>query len=272
MAFYRGGGADNGVWVINSDGTDARKIHGGGEFMRSPKWSPDGSRIVFSRMTGTWKCFDLEYIGCLTMKQIIERFGSMIPPMFIRKALGIKNEDRLEFPNWGITSITADGSEFRDVAAMNTAVAPDWNEDGIVYGSSTSIEITQDKEGAETRAVLQEDWDHDPDWQPGGGRIIFHSKEGSHWEIWSMNPDGSDLYALTRPVTTLVDEMPSNVAPAWSPDGQHIVYVSSRQPDNEHGPWHLWVMDANGGNKRPLPIDIALDFSFADEQMVSWGQ
>ena len=115
-------------------------------------------------------------------------------------------------------------------------------------------------------------WDHDPDWQPGGGRIVFHSKEGSHWEIWSMNQDGSDLYALTRPVTTLVDEMPSNVAPAWSPDGQHIVYVSSRQPDNEHGPWRLWVMDAIGGNKRQLPIDIALDFTFADEQMVSWGR
>ena len=73
-----------------------------------------------------------------------------------------------------------------------------------------------------------------------------------------MNQDGSDLYALTRPVTTLVDEMPSNVSPTWSPDGQHIVYVSSRQPDNEHGPWRLWVMDANGANKRQLPIDIAL--------------
>ena len=99
VAFYRGGGADNGVWVINSDGTDERRIHGGGEFMRSPKWFPDGSRLVFSRMTGTWKCFDLEFIGCLTMKQIIEHFRSTIPPMFIRKALGNKNEDRLEFPN-----------------------------------------------------------------------------------------------------------------------------------------------------------------------------
>ena len=182
VTFYRGGGADNGIWVVNMDGTDARKIHGGGEFMRSPKWSPDGSRIVFSRMTGTWKCFDLDFLGCLSMKQIIERFGSMIPKAFIRKALGIHNEDRLEFPDWGLTSIKADGSDFRDVAAMSSAVAPDWNEDGIVYQSSTSIETTKDKEGAETHAVLQENWDHDPDWQPGGGRIIFQSKEGSHWE------------------------------------------------------------------------------------------
>jgi TolB protein len=240
--------------------------------MRSPKWSPDGSRIVFSRMSGTWRCYDLEFIGCLSFKEIVERFGSAIPKMFLWKALGIGDADHLEFPNWNITSIKADGSDFRDVNALTSAVAPDWNEDGIVYQSSTSIEITEDKEGAQTRAVLQEDWDHDPDWQPNGGRIVFQSKEGTHWELWNMDREGGDLWAMTRPVTTLVDEMPSNASPVWSPDGQHIAYVSSRQPDNEHGPWRLWVMDANGANQHPLPIDMTVDYTFANEQMISWGQ
>jgi Tol biopolymer transport system component len=72
-------------------------------------------------------------------------------------------------------------------------------------------------------------------------------------------------------VTTLVDEMPSNVAPAWSPDGKHILYLSSRDEDNAHGPWRLWVMDADGGNQRPLPIDVPMEYGFGAEQVVSWG-
>ena len=72
-------------------------------------------------------------------------------------------------------------------------------------------------------------------------------------------------------MTTLVDELPSNVAPAFSPDGQQIVYLSNRRDDNEAGPWRLWVMNADGSNQRPLPIDIEITYGFGGEQVVSWG-
>ena len=108
--------------------------------------------------------------------------------------------------------------------------------------------------------------------RPNGGRIVFQSKEGPHWEIWSIAPDGGGIVALTRPVTTLVDQLPSNVAPAWSPDGQQIAYVSNRDAENDAGPWRIWVMNADGSNQRPLPLDIPIEYTFAVEQMVSWGR
>src|SRR5690606_37662488 len=117
------------------------------------------------------------------------------------------------------------------------------------------------------RPVLQENWDWDPDWAPNGGRIVYQSKEGPKWEIFSINPDGSGQVALTRPVTTLVDEMPSNVAPAFSPDGKQIVFLSNRQDDNEAGAWRLWVMNADGSNQRPLPLDTEIDYAFGGEQV-----
>ena len=87
----------------------------------------------------------------------------------------------------------------------------------------------------------------------------------------AVHPDGSGNRPLTGPVTTLVDQLPSNVSPAWSPDGQHIVYLSSRGADESEGPWRLWVMDASGENKRPLPIDLEFAYQHNMEQMVSWG-
>jgi Tol biopolymer transport system component len=76
---------------------------------------------------------------------------------------------------------------------------------------------------------------------------------------------------LTRPVTTLVDELPSNVAPAFSPTGKQIVYLSNRNEENDAGPWRLWVMEADGSNQRPLPLEIEISYGYSGEQVVSWG-
>ena len=89
--------------------------------------------------------------------------------------------------------------------------------------------------------------------------------------VFSVNSDGSGLTALTRPATTLVDELPSNVAPSWSPDGRQIVYLSNRDDDNDSGSWRIWVMDADGGRQRPLSLEVSLDYTFGNEQVVSWG-
>ena len=77
--------------------------------------------------------------------------------------------------------------------------------------------------------------------------------------------------ALTKPVTTLVDQLPSNVSPTWSPDGSMIAYLSNRTDSNEAGAWRVWVMNADGSNQRPLPIGLELTYGCAGEQMISWG-
>jgi uncharacterized protein YgiM (DUF1202 family) len=269
VTFVRGGGIENGIWSVNIDGSNARKIYGGGEIMRSPKWSPAGDWIVFSRNSGSYKCFDLEFLGCVSFYQLQKQFPQIPPDVIYR--IFLQDADRLEFPNWGISRINPDGGDFRDINALDSAVAPDWNEAGIIYQGKPGLEVTQDTPDGRTKAIFQEDWDWDPDWAPNGGRIAFQSKEGSHWEIWTINPDGSGIVALTRPETTLVDQLPSNVAPAYSPDGQHIVYASNRTEDEEAGPWRLWVMNADGSNKRPLPIGMDIDYTFAIEQVASWG-
>ena len=87
-----------------------------------------------------------------------------------------------------------------------------------------------------------------------------------------MNPDGSGIVALTHPETTLVEQLPSNVAGAYSPDGQYIVYLSSRNSEEDEGPWRLWVMNADGSNKRPLPIDATIEYGYGSAQVASWGE
>lgn len=253
VAFGRFGG-DGGVYTIDINGANERRLYTD-TTVRSPKWSPDGKWIVFSRLTGEYQCRNLGFGICLQNNPFLSQF-----------TLDSKEER-------GLTRIDSNGGEFRDIAALNTAYTPDWNENGIVYQAVTSIEITKDEPDADTEAVLKQTIGYqDPDWQPNGGRIVFQGQQTSHWQIFSVQPNGGGLQALTKPVTALVDQMPSNVSPAFSPDGRHIVYLSNRDAGEEAGAWRLWVMDADGANQRPLPIDVAFDYAFNREQMVSWGQ
>ena len=167
------------------------------------------------------------------------------------------------------------GQSYHDIATLNVARAADWNSGGIVYQSPSGLQITADAPNAANRQLLFEPLQpifHDPAWQPNGGKVAAQQTKGSHTEIYTLNPDGSGLTALTSPVTTLVDALPSNVAPAWSPDGKHLVYLSNRDTDNAAGTWHLWVMDEDGSNQRRLPIATPITYNFGDEQVVSWGQ
>ena len=177
-----------------------------------------------------------------------------------------------ERPEWMLARIAVNGEEYRDLAVLSSARSPDWNEAGIVYQSSAGIQLTQDEGDATTSKIYFDGYDWDPDWQPNGGRIVFQSKEGPHWEIFAVNPDGSGITALTRPVTTLVNQLPSNVAPVWSPDGQHIAFLSNRADNNEAGAWRVWVMNADGSNQRPLPINLEINYGYNSEQMISWGR
>jgi Tol biopolymer transport system component len=39
----------------------------------------------------------------------------------------------------------------------------------------------------------------------------------------------------------------NNAAPAWSPDGQQIAFMTDRS-----GKWEIWIMNADGSNQRPM--------------------
>jgi Tol biopolymer transport system component/uncharacterized protein YraI len=264
-------GSDNGIYLINLDGSNERKIFGERDGLMSPKWSPDGKWLVFARNDGFYRCRNLGFGLCLTNQQIIRQFNlPNIPGLNVDKMFSdFPKEER---PEWMLARVDVDGNEYRDLAVLTSARSPDWNEAGIIYQSSAGIQLTKDEGDATTSKIYADGYDWDPDWQPNGGRIVFQSKEGPHWEIFAVNPDGSGITALTRPVTTLVNQLPSNVAPVWSPDGKYIAFLSNRMDNNEAGPWRVWVMNADGSNQRPLPINLEINYGYNSEQMISWGQ
>jgi Tol biopolymer transport system component len=256
VAFWRGG-SENGLYLIGVDGANERQILRRGEQVRAPAWSPDGAKIVFSHVNGEDRCRDAGYGVCLPDR----------PPYSFLFPL-VKTD------RWGLARVNREGGDYRDVPAVANARTPAWVGRGIFYAGA-GIQATQDAmDQSQNRLVLGEARYTDPAVQPGGDRLVFASLEKDHWEIFGAGADGANVAALTRPETTLVSPLPHNVSPAWSPDGASIVFLSNRTDSvltPGPGPWRLWVMNADGSNKRPLPIDVQIEYNYAGEQVVSWG-
>jgi dipeptidyl aminopeptidase/acylaminoacyl peptidase len=82
--------------------------------------------------------------------------------------------------------------------------------------------------------------------------IAYSSTRNGNTDIYIIKPDGSGL-------TRLTEDALEDVFPAWSPDGQKIVYGNSKVRN------HLWIMDPDGGNKEQIT------FGEADGAFPAWS-
>ncbi|MBS4029788.1 MAG: PD40 domain-containing protein [Ignavibacteriales bacterium] len=78
-------------------------------------------------------------------------------------------------------------------------------------------------------------------------RIAFASDRDGNWEIYTMNPDGSDIRRLTFNDST-------DAVPNWSHDGTKIAFVSNRDGNNE-----IYTMSSDGTNQMRLTNNNASD-------------
>ncbi len=85
---------------------------------------------------------------------------------------------------------------------------------------------------------------YNPGWSPMGDWVVFHTAA----QIFKMKTTGDSLTQLTF--------SGRNLFPNWSPDGKRIVYHRT-SPDSIG----IWIMDADGVNKKFLGLGIHPSFS-----------
>jgi Tol biopolymer transport system component len=292
VAFTRwegpGHGAFGSLWVISIDGSGERMIVGDVRQPKAPVWSPDGRQIAISMQKG----------GRL---QPESKCGQELPsePLladadgdYFRVAVEIDEDGEVEtklcytlapHPFWRLRMVNVNSGEFQDLPSDLFSYAPAWdpaNDWHLVYDGEqglVNLDFTR-SEGA-TWALTDDVHDHAPAFSPDGSQIAVSYWQHEHWDIHTLMADGSGRTRLTKtPLRAVVEARIkgeegrawNNASPAWSPDGSQIAFLTDRT-----GRWEVWVMDANGGNQKPLfPTEvqdqIEIFYESVDERVLSW--
>ncbi len=191
-------GETTSLFVVD-EGKPARSILEQKGLILAPSWSPDGKQIVVG--AGRFTSF-LDFDS-----------GTKKPmdPVNGGAQLGIVN---------------ADGSSFHLITSGNSNNAfASFGPDGkhLVYRTAGA-----DADGLrimnladQTVKVLTNEWDNFPVWSPRGDLIAFVRRKGADFNVFTIHPDGTGLKQLT-------DMHGINAHLAWSPDGERLLFCSSR--------------------------------------------
>jgi PKD repeat protein len=205
IAFVR----DGRIHQANTDGSGLVPLSAGPDD-RDPAWSPDGSRIAFSRTSGgTTGVFIMDADG----SNVVRRTTSGGEPTWSPDGEWI-----------AFTCPWAGG--YADICKANA------DDD-----AATPVTITQQA------ARVSE-----PTWSPDGARIAFISDWAmfDFWfDVWVVAPDGSQLSAL-RSHTPLTPNPDEQHQPAWSPDGRRMAYLECPWAFHVCSSSVIGVMNADG--------------------------
>jgi Tol biopolymer transport system component len=229
------------VFIMNANGTGQTRISNNMYSDSGACWSPDGTRIVFSRERNIWV---MNSDGTNATQLTSTTSGSDYNPCWSPDGTKIAfASSRSGGGNYKIYTMNADGSA-QTLLADILGDGPDWSPDGtkIAFFSpkdnSLNIYVINiDGIGLNkltNSQQINEAYDF-PHWSPDGTKIVFCRYLDRNSDIYVMNANGENIVQLTF-------DSKSNL-PSWCPDGRKIVFSNSSRGYPE-----VYVMNSDGTN------------------------
>jgi TolB protein len=204
----------------------------------APIWSPDGKKIMFEsiRESGKHDIYIMNADGSNTVNLTTRPNSLDNHPKFFEDGSKI------------IFNSSRDSPE-------------DWPDDRYDY------EIyTMDSDGSNQKRITYnlDGWDSYPSMSPDGTTLLWRrivpdpNNERGNSEIFLSNADGTNPRNITN-------YSGFDGYPAWSNNGDKIVYASTNSGEEENFPPGIFVMDKDGSNKRRIT-----DFSKEKADVRPW--
>lgn len=240
------------IWMIDSDGANARPVAKGSYYAMSASWHPNGTEMVFAAQEKRgWQIGHHDLITGKTHFKSASVRGLNTTPTYSPdgKMIAYSNGAPVG-TNIVVAKIGSDAPAQRiTVGRGSDNTSPSFSPDGrrlvFMSGRAGFPELyIMDVDGTNVQRLTETDygersWRASPDWSPDGRMIAYQSRIGRLFQIMTI-----DMRDRSTKQYTSDGE---NEDPDWAPDGRHLVFSSDRS-----GVRQLWVVDVETGKLRQL--------------------
>lgn len=258
IAFDASWGGPRRIWMVDTRGRNPRQLTSDVSeaiVHLRPRWSPDGSSIVFQNVERVK--FDVRVVNVASGKMdwITDDMVQDVYPEWSRsgKEIFFSSFRSGGLNLWAVAAIAGSGDlHGRQLTTgagqdVQAAVAPDGSR--LVY---TNIRLNADiwrlpvdpSDGRVTASpeplIVGAYEESRGAWSPDGRRIAFNSDRSGEMNIWIYSITDHSFVQVTRGAG-------GDFQPNWSPDGSRLAFFSARsgRPD-------LWTVDLNTGTLTQL--------------------
>ncbi len=246
--------ARSNLWIVSADGADHRALTSGNENHSAPRWSPDGSKLLY--VSGEDGSSQL-YLRWMDTGQTVKLTNLTSSPgavswspdgsrIVFSMLVSEKSEPFAKMP------AKPEGAEWAEPPRVITKLR--YRYDGQGYPPQGRYQyFVIPAEGGAARQLTDGSFDHRApvSWSPDSKSFVFSANRREDADYQARNTEIYELQLADRSIRALTDREGPDNEPAVSPDGKQIAYTGYDDRLMGYNVVRLYVMDRDGGNSRP---------------------
>ncbi len=240
------------LWIVNVDGSDHRPLTTGDGNDRSPRWSPDGKRLLYLTADRELMCrwMDKGNVGRLA-KLPAEPLGIAWSPDGMRIAFTMHVSD---VPKPFVKLPTPPkGAEWAAPPVMIRSLNYRFDGKGYLTEGHAHLFVLS-ADGGTPRQLTSGSHDHlgTPAWTPDGKTLLV---AGNRHPAGGHDPLNTEIYEVALAdgaIKTLTQRKGPDNNPVVSPDGTRIAYTGFDDKQQGYHVTRLYVMKRDGSDPRVL--------------------